>query len=197
MARAQDEGASATDASEGKHPWALTAHLMSGFVAEGLSPGLGRYHDAGLAGAGLALRVRLDRHFSVQAEGNLLAGANSAGYGRLETLGLGSVLLFLNPDDRFQIYLEGTTGLDGSRVASKKEAIDGPTYTYYNAVIGGGIGAEWRAFERVSFTAHVRSLLRGRLGDTVRGDSALGDPDAREAKTAAMTLASLGATYHF
>ena len=199
VARAADatEPPPAEDDGEPAHPWGLTAHLASGFVAEGLNQGVGHYHDAGLAGAGLALRIALTRHLALQGEGDLLGGFDTVGYPRVEGLALGSLLVFLNPDDKWQVFLEGVSGLDASRITASKESLEGPTYTYYNVLVGGGLGLEWRAFERISFSAHARLLGRARLGTLAQNDVVMRDTQGHEATYGALGMLSLGATYVF
>jgi hypothetical protein len=198
-ARAADEteAAPTEDDAEPPHPWGLTAHLASGFVAEGLNQGVGHYHDAGLAGAGLALRIALTRHIALQGEGDLLGGFDTVGYPRVEGLALGSLLVFLNPNDKWQVFLEGASGLDASRITASKESLDGPTYTYYNVLVGGGLGLEWHAFERFSFSAHARLLGRARLGSLAQNDAVMRDDQGKEATYGALGMLSVGATYLF
>ena len=189
--------AAAEEDGEPARPWGLTAHLASGFVAEGLNQGVGHYHDAGLAGAGLALRIALTRHLALQGEGDILGGFDTVGYPRVEGLALGSLLVFLNPNDKWQVFLEGTSGLDASRITASKESLDGPTYTYYNVVVGGGLGLEWRAFERISFSAHARLLGRARLGSLAQNDVVMRDTQGREATYGVLGMMTVGATYVF
>jgi hypothetical protein len=198
LARADDASEPAPiDDGEPAQPWGLDAHLASGWVAEGLNQGVGHYHDAGLAGAGIALRISLTKHLALQGEGDLLGGFDTVGYPRFEALALGSLLVFLNPDDKWRVFLEGTSGLDTSRITASKESLDGPTYTYYNVVVGGGLGLEWRAFERVAFSARARLLGRARLGSLAQNDAVMRDTQGNEATYGALGMFSIGATYIF
>jgi hypothetical protein len=177
--------------------WSVRAHVVTGAIAEGINQGVGHYPDAGVAGVGLALRAMLDRHFALQGEGDLLGGFDLAGRPRAEAMGLGSLLLFLNPDDPLQVFVEGSLGLDVSRLSGESFPSDGPTYTYYYAVAGAGLGAEWRLTQRFALVGEARGLLRGRLGGLAADDTLLRDGQGNEATTGAMVATVLGARYEF
>jgi hypothetical protein len=178
--------------------WAVRGHLVVGAVAEGIDQGVGRYPDAGLAGAGLALRTKLDRHFALQLEGDMLGGLDLAAHPRLEAVGLGSLLLFLNPDDPLQVFLEASLGADVSRISTASGVpSDAPTYTYFNAVGGGGLGAEWRVLRRFALVGEARGLLRGRVSGLSSDDTLMRDGQGHEAVAGAMLATLMGARYEF
>lgn len=178
-------------------PWGLGAHVVTGAVAEGINQGIGRYPDAGLAGAGLTLRTMLDRRFALQGEGDLLGGLDLTGYPRIEALGLASLLLYLNPGDRLCVFLEGSLGFDVSRISQASLGTQAPTFTYYNMVGGGGVGVELRLVKALSLTGEARGLLRGRMSGLADDDTVMRDGSGHEATTGAMIATMFGGRYAF
>jgi len=144
------------------------------------------------------LRAMLDRHFALQAEGDLLGGLDLAAHPRVEAIGLGSLLLFLNPQDPFQVFLEGSLGLDVSRISGATGVPStAPTYTYYNAVAGGGLGAEWRVLRRFALVGEARGLLRARVSGLSSDDTLMRDGQGHEATAGAMLATLVGGKYEF
>jgi Outer membrane protein beta-barrel domain len=148
------------------HPeWAINLRVEGiGFAHEGAS-------NAGMGGIGASLRYRPVPHFALEAGFDLLAGNDFNGFERTEVPFSLNGILYLNPQNRVQVYLLGGMHLSRAEVQSdmpspllhRENGTYGATYTYFGGQGGGGL--EFRLSRRIGLDLDVLGFIRKRTDD--------------------------------
>ena len=125
----------------------------------------GMSHDAGMGGLGGAFRMRFHPVFALDIGLDFLGGRDFNGNTRVEAVLSGNGLLYLNPRQRFELYL--LAGLSTSRahvdvryLGGERVAAHDASYSYFGGQLG--FGVEARLSRRVAASADVLGFIRGR-----------------------------------
>jgi len=171
--------------------WGLNLH------AEGAAFGHGA-GNAGMAGAGLGLRFKPNRHFGIETDLDIVGGTDYQNDSRTETAFTVNGLIFLNPRSRAQIYLLAGFGWSGAHVTCSSSACDTPLdrhYTYFGGQIGTGL--ELRLSRASALNADVRGFIRTRIDDQAESQPEFTDQYGRTSNTSGGALFTGGMTIYF
>lgn len=155
--------------------------------------------DVQMGGATGALRIRPgDGHFGVDLGIGVYGGQDHNGWDRVEVPLTADVLLFLNPDDRLQVY--GIAGVGVSFAQAEQNGFDDPYFDYNAreyAYVGGELGAglELRLSRWFAINGDVRGFVRERVDDDPEPEFVA--DDGRTTDTSGGVLLNLGATVYF
>jgi hypothetical protein len=113
---------------------------------------------AGMGGFGLSLRPRPTPHFAIDCGIDFLGGIDFRGYSRDEVAFLVNPMVFLNPQDKVQVYLLGGVGFSWAHLDNP----DGAPIRYSYVGIDAGTGLEWRFSRHMAFGGDLVLFVRGR-----------------------------------
>ncbi|MCS6901991.1 MAG: hypothetical protein RMJ98_20355, partial [Myxococcales bacterium] len=113
---------------------------------------------AGMGGLGFSLRARPTGHFALDFGLDFLGGRDFHGNRRSEIPFSINAMLFVNPQDRAQLYFLGGLGWSSAHVERPDESI--ARYSYFG--FQSGIGLEYRATRNLGLNLDLIGFIRGR-----------------------------------
>lgn len=147
-----------------------------------------------MGGATAAFRFRPIPHLALDFGIGAYGGEDYNGLERVEVPLTVDMLLYVNPQHRFQLYFVGGVGVSAAHVEGVPR--DGRDYISREYTYGGGqlgAGLEWRVARHFALVADFRGFLRKRIDDE-------GGPEffrVRSDGTTQSTDVSGGGTFHF
>ncbi len=173
--------------------WGVNLHL------EGAMLGSGTRNDAGMGGLGAGLRFKPSRHFGLETTLDFVGGHGYAGDLRNETALSFNGLIFLNPQDRFQVYLLG--GFGWAWAHSRNDPSD-PTQSAFDAnyaYFGGqaGVGLELRVTRVLAFNVDFRGFIRSRTDALAQTQPEFTSTTGQQTNTSGGGLLTAGMTLYF
>jgi hypothetical protein len=174
-----------------RREWGLNVHLLGGMLGRGASP------DAGMGGLGFGLRYKPIPGVGLQGDLDFVGGRDYYGKRRSETAFTLNALFFLNPKDKFQVYLLTGFGWAGARVVDDRQGYDAAYDSY--AYFGGqaGFGAEWRVSRHFGLNADLRGFVRGRIDPDAAFTAEFRDGSGRATNTSGGGVFQAGMTFYF
>jgi hypothetical protein len=158
--------------------------------------------DTGMAMLGGGLRFRPIPLAAIETDLDLAGGRDYNGLLRSELGFTINGLIFLNPRDRFQVYVLGGFGWAGATVKNDRYASsDGlihdnkQDYSYFG--VQGGAGLEWRLAKNFALHGDLRGFVRGRTDEDRFQHPEFVDANGRTTNTSGGALLTAGATIYF
>jgi hypothetical protein len=161
--------------------WGLNMRVEGAAIGHGSG-------DAGMGGAGLALRFRPVPRFALEGDVDLVGGHDWNGDSRTELGGSVNGLLFLNPRSRAQIYLLAGLGATTAHVHADD-------YHYFG--VQGGVGLELRLSHSFALMADMRGFIRGRTDSLAASQPEFTASDGRTTNASGGLLFTGGLTIYF
>jgi hypothetical protein len=128
----------------------------------------GRSSNAGMAGVGGSLRARPTPHFAFDFGLDGLGGRDFAGRRRSELAFSVNPMIFLNPQNPFQIYLLAGIGASSASVEH--------TQAYHYVALDAGAGVEWRVSPQIALDLDFVGFIRERTDGDARDNPEFIDP---------------------
>jgi opacity protein-like surface antigen len=171
------------------HEWGLNLHVEGAAIGHGAG-------NAGMAGGGVGLRYKPNRHFGIETDLDLIGGTDYQNDSRTETAFTVNGLVFLNPRSRAQVYLLAGFGWSGAHVTcdSCQYGLD-RHYTYFGGQLGAGL--ELRLSRAIALNADVRGFIRTRIDDQAESQPEFTDQYGRTSNTSGGALFTGGMTIYF
>jgi hypothetical protein len=171
------------------HEWGLNLHVEGAAIGHGAG-------NAGMAGGGVGLRYKPNRHFGIETDLDLVGGTDYQNDSRTETAFTVNGLVFLNPRSRAQVYLLAGFGWSGAHVTcdSCQLPLD-RHYTYFGGQLGAGL--ELRLARAIALNADVRGFIRTRIDDQAGSEPEFIDQYGRTSNTSGGALFTGGMTIYF
>ena len=148
----------------------------------------------------MSLRYRPVPAFAFDLGADLLAGNDYNGFARTETPVSLSGLIYLNPQSRVQVYVEGGGHYSHAEVRSDEPSPllhsvggwqYGASYNYLGGQAGGGL--ELRFGRRFSMNFDVLGFVRSRVGNLTQAE--FEDASGRKSNTSGGALVRGGMTF--
>jgi hypothetical protein len=174
-----------------KREWGLNLHLA------GATFGRGRNGDSGMGGLGLGLRYKPNPHLGFEGDLDFYGGRDYNGFRRGETSFSLNALIFVNPQNKTQVYFLGGFGWSFAKAVDDTYGYDEASHKY--AYFGGqlGVGVEFRLSKTVALNVDVRGFIRGRTDSNAKVDPEFRDAMGRTTNTSGGGLLTGGLTFYF
>jgi hypothetical protein len=145
------------------------------FRVEGAPMGSDAASNAGMLGFGLSLRPRWSPSFAVDFGVDFFGGRDFNGERRGEQSITVDPMIFVNGRGRVSLYFFGGLGLASARV----EHADGSLSRYSYVGVNGGVGLEFRFWQRIAVDTDVMFFVRDHTDDEVARAPEFYDPATR------------------
>lgn len=174
-----------------KREWGLNLH------GGGLMIGSGRSGNAGMGMAGLGLRYRPIPHMGIEADVDFAGGRDYYGFRRSETALSFNGLLFVNPQNKLQLYFLGGFGFSGAHAVDDRSQFNRTEYHYGYFGLTIGAGVELRLSKVIALNLDVRGFVRGRIDDDADRSYEFTDRNGRGTNASGGGLVQGGLTFYW
>ncbi len=178
--------------------WGLNFHVEAALMGDKAE----RASNAGMAGAGFALRYRPLPPLAFEAGVDILSGTDYQGYSRTEAGLVLNTLVFFNPHDVVQIYGLGGINFSGATVTIEPRSGETPFRRYddHYSYFGGqlGLGLEVRVSRHIALSGDVVGFIRTRTDDLSDDVPEFTDPNThRTTNTSGGGLIRVGVSFYW